>query len=491
MLFNSLAYILFFLLISLGYFALPGRFRWILLLIGSCYFYMAFVPAYILVLFALILVDYCLARIMEKAVGKRRYFLLAVSVIANVSLLFVFKYFNFFNDNIAHLAHILHWNYSIQSLRLILPIGLSFHVFQCLSYVIEVYKGRYSAEKHLGIYALFVLYFPQMVAGPIERPQHMLPQLHKASSFDKHRTISGLQLIAWGMFKKVVVADRIAPIVDHLYKHADNLTWLSTFTVLILFAFQLYGDFSGYSDIAVGSARILGVDLTRNFLRPYFSTSIGEFWRRWHISLSNWFRDYLYFPLVYSANKVTKYWLYICLWITFLVSGLWHGAGWTYVSMGALHGTYLVVGLTTKKLRDALIRSTHLDQYPRLHHVLRIVYTFSLVSLGWVLFRANSLSQALAVYKGLGSGWREGITLIPLTLKSSFDVFGASTTELGIICVGALAIFAMECFQSRTAVGAWVQQQPVWMRSFVYTSLLLAIITLGVFEHQQFIYFQF
>ncbi|MBA3733386.1 MBOAT family protein, partial [Patescibacteria group bacterium] len=306
MTFTSIAFVIFIILITFFYYISPAKFRWLILLIGSCYFYMAFVPKYILILFVLIIIDYVLAQKIESSLGTKRKIFFIGSLVSNIGLLFVFKYFNFFNENILNLAHLLHWNYSIGTLSLILPLGLSFHTFQSMSYIIEVYRGNYKAEKHLGIYALYVLFFPQLVAGPIERPEHLLPQLKKDIPFEFSNIVIGLRLMLWGFFKKLVVADRLAISVTYVYAHISNVSGLSIVITIIFFAFQLYADFSGYSDIARGSAKLLGIDVIRNFNQPYFSKSVAEFWRRWHISLSSWFRDYFYFPLVYSRKQTTR-----------------------------------------------------------------------------------------------------------------------------------------------------------------------------------------
>src|SRR3989344_5030668 len=292
MLFNSLSFAVFFPVVVVLYYTLPQRYHVPLLLIASCVFYMAFVPQYILVLFTLITLDFFLAQLIEKQTGRRRAALLWTSVAGNIGMLFFFKYFNFFNINLDALADLLHWNYDPMLLYIALPLGLSFHIFQSLSYVIEVYRGRFKPERNYLIYALYVMFFPQLVAGPIERPAHLLPQFLKAHTFDAQRVRRGLERILWGFFKKIVIADNIAPIVSHIYAGtpADGPLIIA---VALLFAYQLYCDFSGYSDIAVGTALVLGYDIMENFDRPYAARSVSEFWRRWHISLSSWLRDYL------------------------------------------------------------------------------------------------------------------------------------------------------------------------------------------------------
>ncbi|NJN99133.1 MAG: MBOAT family protein, partial [Anaerolineales bacterium] len=340
MLFNSFEFGIFFIIVTLAYFALPHRQRWFFLLASSCYFYMVFVPVYILILFFTIIVDYWAGIYIEEAAGRKRRAYLLLSIFANLSVLALFKYFNFFNSNLAALTTMLGVNYPIENLSILLPIGLSFHTFQSLSYTIEVYRGHQRAERHLGIFALYVMFYPQLVAGPIERPQNMLPQFHTRHSFNYSEFVSGLRMIAWGLLKKMVVADRLAIFVNSIYGNPGQYTGFPLILATYFFAFQIYYDFSGYSDIALGCARVMGFKLMGNFRQPYLATSISDFWQRWHISLSTWFRDYLYIPL--GGNRVSRWHWVTNTLIVFMVSGLWHGANWTFVIWGALHGLYTI-----------------------------------------------------------------------------------------------------------------------------------------------------
>lgn len=484
MIFNSLAFVVFFLLVVPAYFLCPARFRWALLLAASCYFYMALVPQYILILAFIIFADFFLAQRIDAATGHARKTFFLVSLLINIGTLFFFKYFNFFNENIGSLAQFLHWNYSVTLLKIVLPIGLSFHTFQSLSYIIEVYRGKYKPERHLGIYALYVMFFPQLVAGPIERPAHFLPQLHRDHPFDRARFISGLQLMAWGFFKKIVIADRLAQSVDFVYGNLGTSYGPTIVVTLVFFAFQLYADFSGYSDIAVGAARLLGYDLTRNFELPYFATSVAEFWRRWHISLSNWLRDYVYYPLAFSAKKNSRPWLYTCTIITFLASGLWHGAGWTFVVMGALFGFYIITSMITKSWRVSFTKKIGLAKFPAAHRAIQIVITFVLVCFGWVFFRAPNIQAATQLFKNLFIGW----SYVPL---NSFATFGIRTTELALSGIVILFLIAAEWIHARRPWGLWIVRQPLIVRSAVYCGIILTILALGTFTNKQFIYFQF
>ncbi|HET6224970.1 MAG TPA: MBOAT family O-acyltransferase, partial [Bacteroidia bacterium] len=353
MLFNSAQFLFFFPLVTILFFLLKSNYRWALLLAASCYFYMFFRPVYILILFFTIIVDYYAGIFIERAKDpKTRRLYLIISIISNVSILAVFKYFNFLNENITGLAELIGLHNPIPYLTILLPIGLSFHTFQAMSYTIEVYRGNQRAERHFGIYSLYVMFYPQLVAGPIERPQNILHQFHEKQVFSYERAANGLNQMAYGMFKKVVIADRLAEYVNAIYGNPQHYSTLPIIIATLFFSIQIYCDFSGYSDIAIGAAKVMGYDLMENFNRPYLSTTISEFWTRWHISLSTWFKDYVYIPL--GGNRTTKIKWYRNLIIVFLLSGLWHGASWNFIIWGALHSFYLVFGLMTIHYRKRI-----------------------------------------------------------------------------------------------------------------------------------------
>ena len=321
MLFNSFEYFLFFPIVAMLYFGVPQRLRWVLLLAASYFFYMCWKPGYLLLIVASTLVDYWAGLGIGRATsvsGKRGY--LAVSLTANLGLLFFFKYYNFFSDSLREFSRLWGGTLDIPHSDFLLPVGISFYTFQTLSYTIEVYRGNKEPERHLGIFALYVAFFPQLVAGPIERAQRLLPQFREKHEFVYDRVVSGLKLIAWGLFKKVVIADRLAGVVDVVYGNVDAHSGPAFVVATVAFAFQIFCDFSGYTDIAIGSARVMGFELMTNFRRPYFAASIPDFWRRWHISLSTWFRDYVYVPL--GGSRVSRSRWYGNLFIVFLVSGL-------------------------------------------------------------------------------------------------------------------------------------------------------------------------
>jgi D-alanyl-lipoteichoic acid acyltransferase DltB (MBOAT superfamily) len=489
MVFNSIEFLIFFPVVTTLYFVLPHRARWALLLAASCLFYMAFIPAYILILAATIVVDYFAGIWIENASGRSRKALLVVSLVSNLGFLFFFKYFNFFNTNLARVAAFFDWNYPIGSLGIILPIGLSFHTFQAMSYTIEVYRGHERAERHFGIYALYVMFYPQLVAGPIERPQNLIHQFREPHDFDDRRVIDGLKLMFWGLFKKVVIADRLAVAVDSVYNNPAGHHGLAFLLATVFFAFQIYCDFSGYSDIAIGSARVMGFTLMENFRRPYLAQTVSDFWRRWHISLSTWFKDYLYISL--GGNRVPVPRWFFNLFLVFLVSGLWHGANWTFIAWGALHGFYLIFAIATEVPRERLWDLVGLNRVPALHRALRVATTFALVGFGWIFFRANSMTDALYI-----AGH---------TFTGAWDVVtrrGGSSLGIGVLfpdlqdlylSLALIAwLFAVELAQERWGdIARKLARQPAPLRWAVYELGVLAVVFLGVFQAKQFIYFQF
>jgi alginate O-acetyltransferase complex protein AlgI len=362
---------------------------------------MFFKPEYILILAFTIIIDYFAGIYLEKINNpkQRKYFLIA-SLIANIGILAIFKYFNFINGNITGIAALLGFENPVPYLKMVLPIGLSFHTFQAMSYTIEVYRGNQKAEKHFGIYSLYVMFYPQLVAGPIERPQNILHQFHERKYFTYENAVEGTKLIIYGLFKKIVIADRLAIYVNQFYADVNNYSSITAIVAIIFFSFQIYCDFSGYSDIARGAAKFMGYDLMVNFNRPYFAQSIGEFWKRWHISLSSWFRDYLYIPL--GGNRVSKIKLYRNLMIVFLVSGLWHGASWNFIIWGGLHGLFLVLAIIFSPFLYQKTETNDFSLIKTLLQVFNTTWVFILVSLAWVFFRAETFDKAILVFHKLG-----------------------------------------------------------------------------------------
>jgi len=515
MLFNSLQFLLFFVVVTILYFSLRFRLRWALLLAASCYFYMVFQPAYILILFLTIVIDY-IAGIWIERTGTpggnspARKWLLILSLISNIGILAFFKYLGFFTENIAFLFDALHLPNLADSITAgtnriflgvvklfgqsgidsfkdnmnILPIGLSFHTFQAMSYTIEVYRGNQKAERHFGIYALYVMFYPQLVAGPIERPQNVLHQFHTPHAFNLEEVKAGLMQMAFGFFKKCVIADRLVLFLDPAFRHPDQHNGLSLLLATFFFTIQIYCDFSAYSDIAIGAARVMGFKLMDNFRTPYFAHSISEFWRRWHISLSSWFRDYLYIPL--GGNRKGEARTYFNRFVVFLASGLWHGANWTYIIWGGLHGLYIVLDIAfsakSKQRTVSNEQRTVSNDGPTfrqratgvLRRVFNIGFTFVLVMLTWVFFRAVSVSDAFLILGRI-------FTLSPTDpLQSPLN-----SPELWFSFGLIVFLFLKEYFYFVIPTRNTAR--------FALLFSLIAFLTylFGVFTSNQFIYFQF
>jgi alginate O-acetyltransferase complex protein AlgI len=489
MLFNSLEFLVFFPLVAALFFLLPPKRRWILLLIASYWFYMSWRPEYALLIAFSTIVDYfCSYRMSALADKRARRPYLWLSMAVNLGLLMFYKYLGFFLSSAGSAAQAMGIDWQAPVLDILLPVGISFYTFQTMSYTIDVYNGVVKPERHAGIFAVFVAFFPQLVAGPIERAGSLLPQFRMVQHLDGARIASGLRLMAWGMFKKVVIADRIAVAVNHVYgspyEHAGPVLALAT----VLFALQIYCDFSGYSDIAIGCARVLGFNLMLNFRQPYHAASIADFWKRWHISLSTWFRDYVYIPL--GGNRTVKWRWYNNLFLTFLVSGLWHGANWTFVAWGALHGIYLVLAIVFGPLRGRLAKATGLVRLPRLSHGLNVAWTIVLVLIGWVFFRAATIGDALHIIQASFTG--HGAWLDPTAAKAMILSIGIGSTELAIAFVAIVFMEAVHLIQARYGAEAFLRRMPAFARYGVYVVLVGAIIYYGAYHGGgEFIYFQF
>lgn len=435
-----------------------------MLLAASCFFYMSFIPIYILILIVTIVIDYLAGMYIEKAQSQaRKKALLTISILSTCLVLCIFKYYNFIVVNYNEIAKALHWNYKVEYLKIILPIGLSFHTFQSLSYVIEVYRGHQKAERHFGIYSLYVMYYPQLVAGPIERPQQLLFQFRRPVKFDLDVLGEGLKLMCMGFFMKLVVADRCSLYVNAVYNNAHAHSGITFIAATFLFAFQIYCDFAGYSLIAIGASKTMGIQLMTNFRTPYASNSLSEFWRRWHISLSTWFKDYLYVPL--GGSRGSKLKTYRNLFITFLVSGLWHGANWTFIIWGAYHGLYLIL--------ENAVSNGRKYKYPA-------IWIFIIVSFGWIFFRSNTVEDSFFIIKSIFT--RPGTLFIP-----GKDVTAPIYALIGI----AILLILENRGKILRLFGANNQPINAWLRMSFYISLVLIILYLGVFDGGQFIYFQF
>ena len=486
MLFNSLQFAIFFPVVTLLYFLLPHKARVLLLLVASCIFYMAFVPKYVLILAVLIVIDFAAGIWIENAHGHRRKVFLIVSLCANVGMLGFFKYFNFLNGNVAALAHFLGWNYSIESLKIILPIGLSFHTFQSMSYTIEVYLGNFKAERSLLHFATYVMFYPQLVAGPIERPQNLLHQFREKHYFNRAQFLEGAQLMLAGLFMKIIIADRAAILVNAVYADPRSFSGAQLLLATWLFAIQIYCDFWGYTEIARGAAKIMGFELMLNFNHPYLATSIADFWRRWHISLSTWFRDYVYFPLGGSRCSTAKHCFNLA--VVFVISGLWHGANWTYIIWGALHAVFIIAYVLTEAPRKRF--TSALGEGKRnIMDILGWLLTINLVAGAWIFFRAANLSDALLIVKKMFTAFSP---------STGFDFHpGLDAFQFSIVLIVIFSLFILEFAGRHKHKPVWkiINEQSRWMRWSAYYAFGVAFIVLLLLnpEHkaQPFIYFQF
>ena len=488
MLFNSLQFVVFFPIVIILYFIIPHNKRWILLLIASYYFYMCWKVDYIILIMISTLIDYVCSNKMSKINEKpKRKKWLLISILSNLGILFGFKYFNFFSQNIQTLFDNYNIFFEMPFFNVLLPVGISFYTFQTLSYTIDVYNNKTTAQKHLGVFAVYVSFFPQLVAGPIERSNHLLPQFFKKHDFNYLRVKAGFQKMLWGFFKKIVIADNLAILVDGVYNNVDNYSGLTLIVATIFFTFQIYCDFSGYSDIAIGTAKVMGFELRENFKRPYFSKSIREFWQRWHITLSTWFRDYVYIPL--GGNRTVKWKWYYNLIITFLVSGLWHGANWTFVIWGALHGSFLIFAIIFAQPKEKInqfIKNRNIF----LNKIFDVSITFILVAFAWIFFRSNNINDAIYVISNLNFNVTELLNLDELSMQ--FRGLGLFKEDI-IKCMFLILMLCLYSTYERSEdVWKKLQKKPRWIRWSIYYILVYGILFVAPHSNvNNFIYFQF
>lgn len=440
------------------------------MLAGSYYFYMCWKVEYIVLILASTLIDYFAGIQMEKRKeSKSKTIFLVLSILTNLGLLFSFKYFNFFVNNGNYLFEHLNIAYHFPELKVLLPVGISFYTFQTLSYSIDVYHGRQKAERHLGYFALYVSFFPQLVAGPIERFSRLTPQLKQNHVFTYDNFVNGLRLILYGLFAKMVIADNISTYVDKIYEAPDLFNSKDILLGVFMYSFQIYCDFFGYSTIAIGTAKLLGINLMDNFKTPYLAKNIEEFWQRWHISLSTWFRDYVYIPL--GGNRVKKYRWGINIFLVFAISGFWHGANWTFLFWGAFFG---IIYLVEKGVNAFVPVNRNIKAFSPVHLLLSLK-TFVLVTLIWIFFRSQDLNQAIDMFKLIYSNWD-----IEATLKIDFQVL----IFLGIFILSDFILY-------NTRFDVWSSKLPTVLRWSVYLFLTFSIIAFSGVEEFQFIYFQF
>lgn len=474
--FLSIPFFCFFPVTALVYFLLPRRVKNLWLLLASWFFYLCAKPVYLTVLLAVIVTSYAAGRLLAR--GKRKG-ILAACLALDIVLLFFFKYVNFTLALAGQVLNGLGFDFSAPALSMLLPVGISFYLFQAMGYVIDVYQGKAEAERDFLLYALFLSFFPQVISGPIGRAGELLPQFRAERPFDWDKFRAGLLRFLWGAFQKLVLADRLAVLVNAVYAAPETFGALQLAGAAVAFSFQIYCDFAAYTNMALGAARSMGFTLRENFNAPYFARSIADFWRRWHISLTSWFRDYLYIPLGGSRKGTARKFLNVL--IVFTVSGLWHGAALTFVVWGVLNGVYQVAGALTLPARDRVLGAIGLRPASRLRHLLQIGTTFVLTTVAWVFFKADSLTRALAVLGGMFHG--------PVWVCQSM---GLNRWELPVALAGLLALFLVDLYSlRRDGTEAWLAA-PRPVRWVVLWALLFACVIFGCYgtgyDAQAFLY---
>lgn len=492
--FNSFKFLVFFPIVVILYYLIPKKARPVWLVIASYYFYMSWNAKYAILILASTVITYLSGIFLGKTEKtSSRKWIVAGSFITNLGILVVFKYLTFFLANVSKVLSILHLGQINNPLSLVLPVGISFYTFQALSYTVDVYRGEIEPEKNFINYALFVSFFPQLVAGPIERSGNLLTQIQSVSTkklFDYDKFVKGFSLMCWGMFVKMVIADRVAIFVDSVFNSIYSIGSVEAIFGALGFTLQIYCDFSGYSLIAIGAANVMGFDLMENFNTPYFAESIQDFWRRWHISLSTWFKDYLYIPL--GGNRCSRARKHFNIMVTFLVSGLWHGAAWTFVIWGGLHGLYQIVGDLLRPVKNKVNEALHVNTEAFSFKFGRIIVTFSLTAFTWIFFKAGSISQAFSYIRVLFTKWNPWVFF-----DSSLYVYGLDRPEAMILLWAIIALFVVDVIRYTKGIniGEFLVQQNLWFRWLVLIVLIVCCLVYGEyginFDSSQFIYFQF
>ena len=504
MLFNSYGFLVFFPLVCLIFFVVPKRYQYIWLLIASYFFYMCWNARYALLLLFSTAVTWCCALVTDalsrreaaedSADSREKYRKLkrgavALNFVLTLSILFFYKYFDFAVYNINQVLARFSFELAVPEFDIILPVGISFYTFQALGYSVDVYRGDVKVERNFLRYALFVSFFPQLVAGPIERSRSLLRQVNEEHSFDYDRMRDGLLLMLWGYFLKLVIADRAAIFVDMVYSDIGAFGGWYLIVASALFAVQIYCDFAGYSIIAMGAAKVMGFELMENFNCPYFSSSVAGFWRNWHISLTSWFRDYLYIPL--GGSRKGKPCKYANVMAVFLISGLWHGASWHYVLWGGINGAYQVLGEMLRPVKDRLCSWFKVKRDSLGHKLGRVIATFILVDIAWVFFRAPSLSAAVRIFESMLTVHNPWILF-----DGSLYAAGLSEKSFGVLLL-AIAILGLADLAKYRGVRlrALITGQNIWVRWSVYLASVMFVLIFGIwgaaFDASSFIYFQF
>lgn len=477
MLFNSFSFLSFFAIVVTLFFLIPFRFRKTILLVASYFFYLLWKFEYgVLIGVSTVLSYYTAVIIADKKFEERKKYLV-ICLFINISILFFFKYFNFFNDNFRNIFFYFDINYPIPDiLKIILPVGISFYTFETISYVLDVYYDRRKPEKNFGTYALYISFFPKLLAGPIEKSTGLLVQLNTETRFDYNKIIDGLRRMLWGFFKKIVIADRLSLLIDPVYAHPTNYSGGFVLMTCYMFAFQIYCDFSGYTDIAIGASKVLGYDIVENFNYPYISKNVGEFWRRWHLSLSNWLKDYLFTPIVFKRKDWGNFALVYATFITFVLCGLWHGAKWTFVIFGLLQGIVISYELVTKNIRKYW--SSSLPKW--IYNGISWFLTFNFVVLSFIFFRADNIANAIAILNRISHA------NFSIRLLSEFNKFGIFS--IGIVIFSIIYMLLIEKKYEPSLVKLNNKIKLNYMFNCFTLTLLIAV---GYFHPQIFIYFNF
>lgn len=492
MLFNSYDFMLFFPIVILIYFIIPRKSRYIWLLISSYYFYMGWNPKYALLIAISTVITYLSGRLLDKADSHRKWIVVG-SLITNIGILVLFKYFDFLLENLNFVLSVFGITTIDKTFDVLFPVGISFYTFQALSYTMDVYRNEIPAEKNILRYALFVSFFPQLVAGPIERSKNLLSQVahvEEIDLWDYERVTQGFILMLWGFFQKMVIADRVAILVDTVYDSYWMYGSIELIFATILFAVQIYCDFSSYSTIAIGAARVMGFRLMENFNTPYFARSVKEFWQRWHISLSTWFRDYLYIPL--GGNRCFRIRRYFNLMVTFLVSGIWHGASWSFIVWGGIHGIYQIVGDILRPWKKKIIKRYEIKSESFSYKLGQTFITFILVDFAWIFFRMNSFKHSLQFIGRIFTQWNPWVLF-----DQSLYNLGLSRQEVSIAIFALLILILIDLvrYLREKTLDKFLAGQCIWFRWGVLLFLLFYIMIFGIygpaFEAKQFIYFQF
>jgi D-alanyl-lipoteichoic acid acyltransferase DltB (MBOAT superfamily) len=483
MLFNSVDYLIFFPVVVALYFAIPAKWRWVLLLLASYFFYMSWKAEYVILIMITTIIDYYAGiKISEARTKKKKKQWLVLSVMVNLGMLAGFKYLNFLSGSMNWLFGELNLANEFPVLNILLPVGISFYIFQSLSYTIDIYRGSVKPERRLGVFAVYVSFFPQLVAGPIERSSNLIPQFYETHRFSQEKLVSGLKLMLWGFFKKVVIADRLGMFVSKVYENPDQFHGVPVILATALFAFQLYCDFSGYTDIARGSARAMGFELMINFNRPLVAKSLRDFWNRWHISLTTWFRDYLLYSLPYIRNKkIIMGLMYRNLIITYLLMGMWHGASWNFVIFGLLNGALLVIETVTERQRSWLYEKSGLNTIPIIKGLITNIITFLILISTMGFFRAKSLADCGMIFANSIDLSNTGLAMKAI-LKDYEVLFGIF-----------MVIFLMtaEQLHEKYDLVRFVSKRHIVIRWTGYIGFVFFVLLMGVLHKQAFLYFQF